>query len=285
MANFDAQPVNLANSQALSFTSQLQVANPFDPANLTWVEVENSTSADWAGFYILSTMNQFGINGMLFVGTGAAASEVIVSVTPTTQSYRNWVGSKFIPIPIAAGTRVSVAASCNYAAIHYLQIVGVLSANFSAEPAYTKYHTGPYDLTATTALYGKWVVLDPGITQNTKSAYTEISFTGSTANLLNGDSLDTTYSQFGFVTNGNFNTANRVSDNFVDVAYGAAASETIWAGDIQAKMTANEQTPFTEPLIVPTTNAVATSRWSARMQSSTNNDPDRKQSILLYGVV
>ena len=285
MANFDAQPVNTGTSASLSFTSQVRVAAPFTEANMTWIEVENSTGSDWAGFNIQTTLNQAGIMGMFLVATGAASSEVMNTVIPITTSYRDWASPQFIPIPIASGTRVAVAASCNFAATVYCQIVGVLSSNFDSEPNFTKYYTGPYNLTNTSADYGKWVELDPGATVNTKSSYIEISQTSHTANVLNGDSLGDTYTDFGFIIGDNFNTANRLSGAFVDVAVGAVSSEVIWAADIHSLMTVNEQTIIRTPLIVPTTDASAASRWSARIQCGTNDDPDRKRSILLFGVL
>ena len=284
MANFEATPVNAGTSAGFSFTSQAQVAAPFTESNMTWVEAENSTAADWAGFYITFMGVASGSkSGIFFVAKGAAASEVRVATIPAGLDTKNLSCMFYIPVPIPAGTRLSVSASQSAAAVLSGQIVGVLSANFDAEPTYTVFESGPYDLSASLT-YGLFPAIDPGATTNTKGAYSEVSFTGHASNIINGDSLDNTYDYFGLIISNNYNTANDSKELLLDLATGVAASEVIWAADLNARQNQNEVTQFTTPMMVPTTAMTSTTRISARAQSNDNDATDRIRGVLLFGV-
>jgi len=285
MADYDAQPVNAGTSKGFGFSSQSRVAAPFTESNMTWVEVENSTAADWAGFTITLNANNaaWAYSGIFFVAKGAASSEVRLATVPVTSGYRMSSITMYVPVPIPAGTRLSVSSSSATAQTLSGQLVGVLSANFDAEPAFTVYESGPYDLSASTA-YGKWVDVDPGGTANTKGSYTEISYTGHTNNVLNGDSLANAYDYFGFMVNGNFNTAQRPADFLLDFATGAATSEVIYGADINQVSTSGERSTQLNPIEVPTLVAISTARISVRAQSSTTDAIDRIRGVLLFGV-
>jgi len=284
MADFDAQPVNAGTSKGFSFTSQLRVAAPFTASNMTWVEAENSTAADWAGFYISVTqgVGLSGFAGIFFVAKGAAASEVRVASVPAIMGVKANAHMQYVPIPIPSGTRLSVSCTTETAAVHHGQIIGVLSANFDAEPAFTVYDTGPYDLSNTTT-YGHWVAVDAGATADTKGSYTEVSYTSHTNNVLNGDSLASTYDYFGLTMNGNFNLSQATAYFFSDFATGAAASEVIYGGDLSLETTAQEKISYNTPLEVRTAVATSGTRISARCQSSITNSVDRIIGVLLWG--
>jgi len=285
MANFDAQPVT-GVTDGFSFTSQTRIAAPFTEANMTWVEVENSTASDWAGFYVLirSGTGNSALPGIFFVATGAAASEVRIATVPTTTAYRIAVSMHYVPVPVASGTRLSVSCSTNIAYTMSGQVIGILSADFDAEPTYTRYESGPYVL-ANDATYATWTKVDPGVAVDTKSAYIEISQTGYTNNVLNGDSLANTYDYFGVMINGNFNAANSITAGKADMATGAAASEVIYAPDIEADIWASEQTSYSMPLMTKVSAATSGTRISCRIaKSAIGNDPDRIRGVLLFGV-
>ena len=280
MANFDAQP----SGSRFSITPDIRVAAPFTPSNVTWVEVDASTSADWAAFYIMLS-NTTGLNsnaGIFFVGVGAAASEVIIASIPLAFGFRSVAFNMPIPIPVASGSRVSVAITRQAASDVDGQMIGLPSADFDAEPAYTVFESGPYDL-SNTVDYGKWPVIDAGATANTKGAYAEIS-NAYTNNVLNGDSLANTYDWFGYSMNANFNTVMSNNTSLMDIATGAVSSEVIFGADLEASIKANEATPYTSPLITHTAIATSGTRISARMESSLTNVLDRIRGVLLFGV-
>jgi len=280
MANFEERPV----ASIFIINPDLRVAAPFTPSNLTWVEVDASTAAAWASFYVMIFSSTSGNSntGILFVGVGAASSEVIIASMPLSAGYRNTCFNMPIPIPIASGSRVSVAISSQAVGAVTGQVIGLPSADFDAEPAFTVFESGPYNLTNSVD-YGKWPEVDPGATSNTKGAYAEISFTSHTNNVLNGDSLANTYDWFGYSMNANHNTVMSGNSGFMDVATGAAASEVIFAKDIYAAYTILEISPFHVPLITHTGVATSGTRVSARMESNSTNDPDRKRGVLLFG--
>ena len=284
MANVEAI-ANTATSRGYTVAADIRVADPFTESNLTWVEVTGSTAADWTGFYLTigGGSGTSGIKGMVFVATGASASESHVTVLPTMPSLRTQNWSMYVPIPIAAGTRVAIAVSAEASRTYVGTVTGVLSANFDAEPTYTIMESGPYDLSNTTT-YGQWVTVDPGATGNTKGSWVEVSQTSYTANVLNGDSLANSYDYFGALFNDNFNAASSTAYGLGDIATGAAASEVTRLGNLDAYQTQNEQGINTTPIITNVTFATSTTRISARCQCSITNTTDRIRGVLLFGV-
>mgnify|MGYP001150944223 CR=1 FL=1 len=285
MANYDPQPVVSANSKGFDFAPQTRVAAPFTESNMTWVEVENSTAADWAGFY-LTYLADTGVSapaGIFFVATGAASSEVRIATVPMTTSRSVPLIDIFIPIPIASGTRISVSATAEGGSSLRGQIIGVLSADFDAEPTYTAFECGPFNLAAS-AEYGKWVPVDPGGTTNTKGSYTEISQTSHTNNVLNGDSLANTYDYFGFMLNTNWNSAMGFAWTLADLATGAASSEAIYAADATLRHSVAEQSAYATPIMTKMSGAASGARISARSQCSITDATDRVIGVLLFGV-
>jgi len=230
-------------------------------------------------------INTTGLNtnaGMLFVGIGAASSETIIATIPLAPGFRGVAFNMPIPVPVASGSRVSVAITRQAAQDVSGQVIGLPSADFDAEPPFTVFESGPYDLSNTTE-YGKWPVIDAGATANTKGAYAEIS-NAYTNNVLNGDSLANTYDWFGYSMNANFNTVMSNNTSSMDIATGAASSEVIFGADLEATIKANEATPYSTPLITHTSVGASGARVSARMESSLTNALDRVRGVLLFGV-
>lgn len=280
MVDFVTAPVNSGTSKGFSFTSQVRVANPI-ASNITWTEVVASTSEEWGGLSISVVNND---RGILFIGIGAAGSEVIIANPPVCTGLRQPIDI-FIPIKIASGTRVAVGCSCFTSATIEGQIVGYPSSKFSAVPSFTVMEFGPYDLTASSSVYGRHKQIDPGGTANTKGAYTEISLTGGNNdnNVLNGNSLANAYDYFGVMTASNFNSAQSVQDRLWDVATGAAASEDIFIPDLYQGTDASEYSSKPNILFDPE-GAVSGARISARMQSSITDATDRIGTALLVGL-
>lgn len=155
-----------------SFTSQQRVADPFTESNMTWVEVENSTSSDWGAIKITYDADR---SGLLHVGVGAASSEDRRVTLPLERASKDTYFSVDIPISIPSGSRVSVSASSAVSTTIRGQIIGYPESLFSSTPGYTHLDLGPMDFTNATGSYGDGVAVDPGGTANTKSSWVEVS--------------------------------------------------------------------------------------------------------------
>lgn len=284
MPFFNPQPVVAASSTAFSISAQIRIGNPFNAASVTWTEIENSTAEAWAGFFLTSDGSQ--IRGIGLIAKGAASSEVIIASFPTLSTQKTPQRTMYIPIPVAAGTRLSVGASSSTTATFRGQVVGVPSSNFSAEPAFTVMESGPYNLAGGSGSYANWASFDPGGTANTKGSYSELSFTGGSNanNVLNGDSLANSLDYIGLMLSDNFGVAQTSQYRLIDVAYGAAASETIILPDAWSRVGSSEQsTAIGSPLWVPWGRASG-DRMSARGQSSITDATDRICTTLMFGV-
>ena len=280
------EPATTATSVAKLLTVNTRDADPFTPANVTWNEMIASTAEDWGGFYIyiFGSDNE---RGVAVVATGAASSEVIIASLPTQVDGAGDFGT-FVPIAVPAGTRISVACEEDSAASSvYAQVIGIPSSVFSSDPAFTNMDMGPIDLTNTTS-YGRWPIIDPGGTINTKGSWTEVSQLGTNGanNILNGDSLDYAYSHLGLLLNNNHNAS--IGTNYLrlwDIAYGASGSEVIFAANIAQKATTRERAVHGTSIIWFPWDRATTERIAVRMQSDTVADAtDRLGAVLLFGL-
>ena len=284
MANFNPQPVDLANSRAAQFAAKVLVADPFTASNLaSWIEIENSTAEAWGGFYVYQGVVSQSIRGILFIATGAASSEVIIASMPISSATKNSY-SMYVPIPIASGTRVSIAASCSAALTLTAQVIGVKSSAFDAEPAFTVLESGPYDLENNAATYGKGKSVDPGSTVDTKGGYTEISVSGTNAanNVIQGDSLAQTYDWFGVLSHDNYNNSQSNINKLVDVATGEVSSEVIFMPDMYERRNSNESQ--SNGVIWDPGGQTSGTRISARAQADDADAVDRLGTVILFGL-
>lgn len=284
MAINDPQPVNSSTSLGFSFTTQSRVADPFTASGMTWTEVVASTSAAWDGFTItIATLNQRA--GPFLIATGAASSESIIAVVPANpvRIFRSF--NMYVPIPIASGTRVSVACSLDSSETIYGQIEGDLRSNHTIHPTFTNLDCGPFHL-ENDADYGRGVTIDAGGTANTKGSWTEMSKTTGNGpnNILNGDSLDNTYSWFGACA-GKFeaSTWNEDVTFLFDIGTGAASSETVQMADKFTRSSIRElaNTGF---VMFETGAFTSGTRVACRAQASSTTAAERTIQPYLFGL-
>lgn len=277
-----------ANSRAFTVPLVTMVADPFDPSQFTLGEIVNSTAEDWAGFYVNTHQRNFDTDyGIMIVCKGAIGSEVRVASMPYLGYNRaDYRMSIYVPVPIPAGTRLTVGASSIALITIECQIVGVPSSNFAAEPNFTVMDCGPFNLEGDVATYALTPTVDPGGTTNTKGPYTELSITGgvnSGNNVLNGDQLDHQYGYLGFLIGDNRNPASRSRAMLYDLAHGAAASETNVLTELCASGDSQETGGPIGVVWIPW-DRPAGDRIAARMQSSTSDATDRVGSVLMFGL-
>jgi hypothetical protein len=282
MSNFDAEPVNLGASYGANFSSDVRVADPFTASNLTWTEIEDSTSSAWGGFWFYHGLT-VGRAGMVLVAVGGVGSEVIIASFPafnaTAQGFK-----MFVPIPVASGSRISLAASMADTSTIRCQLVGVKSSAFDAVPTWTVMESGPYDLEDNLSTYGKGPSIDPGASSNTKGSYTELSVTGtnSSNNVLQGDSIGADYDYFGTLAHDNYNVSASNAYKLLDVATGAVSSEVISMGDVHHRTNGSESLS-TQVMWDPGGISTGT-RVSARAQADDTDATDRLVGVTMFGL-
>ena len=229
MALLETAGVNLATSQALyDGSSGYRETDLYNAATRTFTEVVAATSQGWGGFYIWSKAEKV---GWLSVAVGPAGSEVIIATIQVSFSAPR---SFYVPIPVAAGTRVSVAHAGWTVGKLWAGVSGVPASVFDTVPSFTRLEVGPIYLDGgwTDYIYAVDVAA-PGAA-NTKGAFTEISYSGyysTPNNALNGDSLAQSYAYLGVDLLIKYNTGNALIDRLTDVAYGPAGSETVFVSD------------------------------------------------------
>lgn len=271
-------------STSVNVAADVRPADPFTASNVTWVESISSTSNAWAGFYI-SHHDISALNGILLVATGATSSEVIIASMPVRQSHKGYKFAMYVPIPVASGTRISVAVASSAAdTLQRIFVVGVNSSIFDAEPTWTVMESGPYDLEDDAATYGKWGVIDAGAVASTKGSYDDVVTTGTNSanNLIQGDSLGQTYDWLGILINDQLNISQSNGSCLIDVASGAVSSEVAFGTDLDNRKNSDEQN--WNSIYWTPSGASSGTRISARASASTTDAVDRISGCLLFGV-
>ena len=285
MAFLVTHGANTADSSAVSVTGMVRPTDPFTKTGLTFNEVVTSTAEDWAGFYVHSAQTQYGI---MTVWKGTVGSEVLVASMPLKNRLTAQDSfSMYVPVPIPSGTRLSVVlAGGSTTAVNEVQVAGIPSSNFSAEPSFTVMDCGPFLLSGGTALtYGEPPIIDAGGTANTVSSYVELSHTGGgndANNVMQGNSLGSQYEYLGFLF-GDGATAQVVADRLWTIGYGAAASEVEAITNLYDQTHTTETNLLKDVIWIPWGRA-AGDRIAAKMQTTDTSATSRLGSVLMFGL-
>lgn len=207
------------------------------------------------------------------ISTGGAGSESVVLAdipvsTSNTINSNNAYGASVFPIAIASGTRVAARFQVTSLSAHLrLGVYGIAEdtvpfANCTSSVTY-----------GTTAASSRGTTIDAGGTANTKPA----TFTTIAA------STSADHQWFVIGCNNLANTARTNAGWLVDIATGAASSETVIIPNLvfSASSGMNCTYPFCSP---PIPIAVSSgTRISARAQCTTNDATDRLISLTVIG--
>jgi hypothetical protein len=235
-----------------------------------YLEISSSTPA--AANALLVEVIGFAAAGdiLLDIATGAASSEVDLvsnihfhadSATATKSTFF------YLPVSIAAGTRVA----CRYQATSTSVAIWIVIHLLNETNNVPLTACVPTTYGANTADSGATSV-DPGGTANTKGAYAELE--DSTADAIDWITIH--------VGNRN-NTAMTTASWLIDIATGAAASETVVVPNVYNHAPTNGDimdSMFIGPF--PVTIAAGT-RLSARAQCSINDATDRLIDVEVIG--
>lgn len=209
-----------------------------DPSIMSWGEVVPSVPEDWAGFYVM--VGGFDAHAtMAVVATGAPAVEqtiAVIPLRPAAQSGSNNLDSTFyVPIPVPAGTRLSLTLVGMTTVTVPARIVGVRATGFPASSGLTRLDSGPYLLENSYPDTHRGVEMPIPTANNVKTAWTELSIAGAnstTGNILQGSALAHQYEFLGIV----FETETAATSNYpglaFDLAYGAAGAEVAFVEDM-----------------------------------------------------
>lgn len=237
----------------------------------SWVQLSASTSSACTG--ICAFMLGGAADGTLLVdiGTGGAGAEtVIVSNVSMIASGTTWnpFSYFFFPKAIPSGTRVAMRFQSTSASS--TMEVGLYLLNNSGSILIDSCTPTTYGANTGTSL---GTAVDAGASTNTKGSYAQI--TASTTDDIDWLTIHIDWQN---------NTAMQVARFLVDIATGAAASETVVINNIlvssHSGLAGKNPTPFFGPF--PVTVASGT-RLAARCQSTTNDATDRIIGISLIG--
>lgn len=234
-----------------------------------WVEIIAATAFGASGLLISGRPFSAGIDHLLDIGVGAAASEQVIVPnlmlgSGTNRDHAMW----YFPIHIPAGARIAGRSQGTTANDSCRVMVYLLGQGFAAAAPYSSVTT----YGAATADSGG-TSIDPGATANTKGGWIEIV-------------AATTREHAGFVLGfGNqVNTARTSATVALDVAIGAAGSEQKILVDVFFQLDGGADnprpscTPFI-PLHLP-----AGVRLAIQAASSTNDATDRLFDAAIYAV-
>jgi hypothetical protein len=231
-----------------------------------WVELEDSTTADAHALVLIVSCRDAVTDCLIDIGTGAASSEavLIANIFARAVGFHNQIF--YFPVAIASGTRVAIRYQAGNAAATVNTIMYLL--NNTTDVPLTECTPTTYG--AVTADSGG-TAIDPGAVAHTKGSYTEIE--DSTT-----DDIDWLYVIVGRTDGGISNT-----DWLIDIATGAAASESIVIPDIWAfaHATTDVHDPYAfGPFPVSISSGT---RLAARAQCTSTDATDRLIDVVLIG--
>lgn len=255
-------------------------ADPWNASAFTWTQIIASTPEAWRGLEV--TVANAVNRGPVHVAVGASGSEqIIASIDADTRHPR----SIYLPVAVAAGSRLSTAAAMNTTVGYDISLTGYPSTLIPNAPTATRLDCGPFNLNGQFGDYGLLFRYDPGSTANTKAAWAEINPAGNNYanNVLRGDDLDYQYSHVGFSFRKSSTWTGGNPNWTIDVAYGASGSETLILED--HPIAANSASDVVQAGIiwVPWGRA-AGDRISMRAACSVTDSTARVLDVVLYGL-
>lgn len=233
----------------------------------SWSEFTSSCPMDVGGILVHvegNSGNAFN-NQLLDIGVGAAASEtVILSNLLACGKGQHGYYQCFIPLSIPEGERIAVRGQCNQASKN----IGVILRLYGAVAGMPKFHRAT-TYGANTGDSGG-VLIDPGATAHTKGAYSQIV-------------ASTTYDHKAFLVG--FGLFDEATNTYwlVDIAAGAAASETVVVDNLILRRNGNARFPSPVFYHLPLTVEAGT-RLAMRCQCDLNTATVRDLDAVLIGL-
>ena len=180
-------------------------------------------SGIWLGIYCVGN----GVDYLLDLSFGAAASEVDVLSNFLFSSKSTGALNLFIPIVVPAGTRLAARAQTSNASASIIKVTATLAAStfMSGDLLGTRITTYGANTTDSGG-----VQIDAGATANTKGAWVEVEA-----------STDFHHKALCMAIGSSSNTSQSTTDFLFDIAVGAGGSEVIMLANLPYKTNTSEK--------------------------------------------
>ncbi|NIZ63522.1 hypothetical protein DL239_21430 [Sedimentitalea sp. CY04] len=207
----------------------------------------------------------------------------IATVQPGEGTSARGFGQNYVPLPVAAGTRLSTFHSGWSTCPYHVGISGVKARDLPLSP-YKFMDLGPCDLDAGNSDYSKGVVLPGATVDDTFIAWTELTIVGTDStpnNLMQGSGLLHEYAELGFMFTNVYNNPASTVNRRIELAYGSPGSEVAFAElDWRLPTNQNEGQPGNSPTWAPW-GRPAGDRISARYKTTEAvNDPGMRVTMM-----
>lgn len=236
----------------------------------SWQQHVAATANDAQGMWI--DFASFGSPTGAFlvdIGTGAAASEVVLIADVACASSPNWIGGEggvYLPIHVPAGTRISIRAQCNSAS----EVIAVAITMIDVKGDSVGFDNCETIGTVSASSRGKSV--DAGVVADTKGVYSELTAATSGNYKYVGISIG---------ANGDLNMSADCW-SLIDIAIGEAGSEQIILGDIPYVNDSAINMSFKQVQALPL-NIPAGVRVAARSQCKVTASDARVSDVSIHG--
>jgi hypothetical protein len=217
---------------------------------------------DWASVQLLDFLVDIAI--------GAASSEQDIArnlLKSGGSNSQNYGAYYYLPIEIPAGSRISARCQCSTGGETLGVSCFLLYGGFSQIEG-----LGTVDAIGVDTTDSGGTSIDPGGTINTKGAYVELTAATTRA-----------YKYLILAIGGQSNATRSSQQWLIDIAIGAAASETVIVSNIPITCATTSDAITPQTILFPIQIA-AGSRLAVRAQSSGNDATDRLLDVVLYGV-
>lgn len=225
-----------------------------------------STAAQYDGIVIRCRPTSGAVRMLIDIATGAALSEtVVIANIPIRTNTTTALFSIFVPLRIAAGTRLAISAQGNAASQTLMVTVHGVVGSFTSYATCTTYGA---DLANTTG-----TVVDGGGSANTEGNWAELT----AACAADHDML--LVSLLSPVTN-----SAATGDLMADIGTGAAASETAVLNDLLLNVTTGPVNWNPCQPMWPASTISSGTRIAARCQATTTDANGRTSGVIVHAM-
>jgi hypothetical protein len=252
------------NGTILSHSGTAHVKGPY-------TQLVASTAFDAAGFVVavVNDVSAAAISYLVDIAVGAAGAEQVLVpnlLMDTASIASRLFGSCWVPLPIAAGSRISARLQNSTTTGTLAVGLTLMGGGLSGLPS-----GGQMTALGADPATSNGTIIDAAATAHTKGAYSQL--TASTPHAIRAVLLS---------IGSNKNSVPATNKWLVDIAVGAAGAEQVLVGNLL--FTCGQERPVPS-LVGPLPCSIpAGVRVAARSQCSVTDTTDRKIALVLYGI-
>jgi hypothetical protein len=258
-----------AHGHVHASTAGVTVSTTTQHVKGAWTEIISATPVAADGLLFFDFNGSSANERLWDLAIGASGSEKIVVPNLHCSGRESNIGDHaYLPVAIPAGSRIAARFQITGANITRDCAVVLFKGGFQTLSAYQRIEACGIDLTNS-----KGTVIDPGATEHTKGAWTQLIAATAFA-----------YKALLVSIGHNNNITRSTYQWFLDIAIGGSGAEKILLPDVVLTAAIVMDNPLPQKIGPLPISIPAGSRLAARAQSNTSSSPGRLFTVALYGI-